>query len=119
MRFSPSAWAGETPCCRRAYDSRGTSFDLRIGSRGTLCERVGPEWDLGPCDPYTAAHGQLTRACPRAVFRENARSGELQVSLIWNDIADLDLHVYAPGAAWQQMERARSACRPAAGRTSG
>lgn len=28
--------------------------------------------------------------------REGARSGELQISLIWNDIADLDLHVHAP-----------------------
>eukprot|EP00667_Euglena_gracilis_P020085 EG_transcript_21636 len=28
--------------------------------------------------------------------REGARSGELTISLIWNDIADLDLHVYAP-----------------------
>ena len=30
--------------------------------------------------------------------RQGARSGELQISLIWNDIADLDLHVHAPGA---------------------
>lgn len=28
--------------------------------------------------------------------RENVNSGELHIALIWNDIADLDIHVITP-----------------------
>jgi len=42
--------------------------------------------------------------------REGARSGELTISLIWNDIADLDLHVYAPSSEHIYYGHKQSEC---------
>lgn len=43
--------------------------------------------------------------------RENAKSGEVQVSLLWNNYNDLDLHVRTPAGEEIFFERRRSRCR--------
>lgn len=43
--------------------------------------------------------------------REQAKSGEVQVSLLWNNYNDLDLHVRTPAGEEIFFERRRSRCR--------
>lgn len=46
----------------------------------------------------------------RRLRRENARSGDVRVSLMWNQVDDLDLHVITPNAERIYFDRRSSSC---------
>lgn len=60
---------------------------------------------------YQELYGNLTEeAVSTRITRENVNGGEIHVSLIWNDIADLDLHVITPSGEHIYYGNRESSC---------
>lgn len=60
---------------------------------------------------YNELYGNLTdTVITTRMVRENVNSGEIHVSLIWNDIADLDLHVITPSGEHMYFGHKESSC---------
>lgn len=77
-------------------------FALQFGSSGSLHEGSGT--GVGGTGP-----GDLA-AFHRRLVREGGRTGDVQISLLWNNYNDLDLHVKAPSGEEIFFGNEKSAC---------
>ena len=83
--------------------------EMPLSNLFTISERSGTD-DAPTNEPGESGGGAGMGEFGERLDREGAKSGAVQISLLWNNLNDLDLHILCPSGEMISYQKPRSRC---------